>query len=543
MHLRPLASLTITLAACAAVPAESGGPESARVRAQALLDQDRPHIAHAFLMAETVEMEPGPERDRAEVLLVELGRQLDERTLLPHFLRTRIGGRLWTLPLTAEQRAWAHLAIGTELVRGGDHRAAAEHLEAVPETSAYYPAAQHRLGVSMMFPQNLDEAGARVHLERVIAAGEASNRPDVIREGHAGLARIDFNGRRYDASAERYRSILVGAPADDPVHLERAWALFHGRHLDEAWTEVEGLSLERSPEVVVLRATLRFQQCALTDAIDIAGTILDPGFARIPSEPSPRMKRLAARPERVRRELEGLVDAELIALGEQQLDQWTRLASILESDVARRDKVFFEDFVLQARIVRMESAWLLAGQERSGSPCPAVPRSADAETWLTRAAQEASRIAATSKVPTSRQHALAEVLRRAALVLPTHAEARDWITAALGAYDRALASPEAENPGEIRDARRRALMQLGDIHALNDRIAEAREAYASARKARPTPGEALYLRYALAFVEARDGDVASARHQMQAVLRDARANRHADLARAAQEALSAIKPN
>ncbi|MEQ8981274.1 MAG: hypothetical protein RL846_25245 [Deltaproteobacteria bacterium] len=116
-------------------------------RARDLMDDDRLHVAMRLLMSQVGRSKPGPARTRAEVLLVEVGRRIDDRLVLPVWLEANIGARLWKLPLSAEQRTWAHYALGSHDARKGDSEAAIAHLEEVPASSEHYPRAQFRMGL------------------------------------------------------------------------------------------------------------------------------------------------------------------------------------------------------------------------------------------------------------------------------------------------------------------------------------------------------------------------------------------------------------
>jgi tetratricopeptide (TPR) repeat protein len=505
-------------------------------RARDLMDDDRLHVAMRLLMSQVGRSKPGPARTRAEVLLVEVGRRIDDRLVLPVWLEANIGARLWKLPLSAEQRTWAHYALGSHDARKGDSEAAIAHLEEVPASSEHYPRAQFRMGL-IAAGHRRDAIAGRKHFENAGEVARRKGQADVASEAESALARLDYEAGDFEASVARYTTILSDAASDDPRHIERAWAHYRSGNDDAAWDAMQGLDPRRTPEVAVLRAAVRLRQCVLSEAVELAGAILDPAFEVAPPPTHVRLARLEARSARAKAELEGLEDASLITYGQQEAEQWRDFATIIRSEEARRQAIFVEDFQRRARVVRLEAAWRLAGED-AATPCVSAVDASNADTWRIVAALDAEVILESPRPPTRDPIAVAEILRIAALWNPAHERALPWLERALAVYD---APPDGHDATEVAASRRRVLLQVGDVHFLRGRAAEARKAYVEAARSGPSPGEDLYARYGSAWAAWAEGDVDAANKTMRAVLRDARAVAQAPLVEAAREALTLFR--
>ena len=371
---------------------------------------------------------------RATEGLLAVAQDIGDDTLVPEVINKGYSDAF--IRLKADQLNAINYMIGMISQRRGEFREAKEFLEAVLSGSPFYVKARYILAI--MAVKTAKEQGAEdyseaikyfTELEDLLAGSAADAEKKLFRLALLGKARTFYSQGDFAQSVDYYEQVARFSEDWYDAMFESGWAYFQNAQFGKALGMVHSI---QSPyfddryraESWVLKATTYFQMCHF----DRTGTALDSFFARYepmsealkpwlegehtdaemvelvvdghPEFPSEirlqlsnnrRFQKFLAQVREVDSELEraqstfaeGGFKAQLIGLLKDQREQRVALTGKLVREQLRREAVFLEDFLTQARIIKFETAdakrkMLEAGKDitkgpRAKGPRPVIP--------------------------------------------------------------------------------------------------------------------------------------------------------------------------
>jgi tetratricopeptide (TPR) repeat protein len=299
--------------------------------------------------------------------------------------------------------------IGMLSERRGEFAEAAQFLEAVQEASPFYVKAQYLLaimGVKTATEQGAEDYSTAIKhfqvLEKKLAGATGDEEKKLYRLALLGQARAFYSQGDYPKSTEYYERVPRFSDDWYDAMYESGWAYFQNAQFGKALGMVHSI---QSPyfderyraESFVLKATVYFQQChfdrgrrtlddffalyepmaealkpllegdqAPTEVVDmvVKGDPRLPSEIRLQVQNNRRFQKSLAQIRGTERELErartefpeGNFKGQLLGVLMDQVEQRTALTAQLVRDLIRRESIFLEDFLNQARIIKFETA-------------------------------------------------------------------------------------------------------------------------------------------------------------------------------------------
>ncbi|MEQ9498320.1 MAG: tetratricopeptide repeat protein [Deltaproteobacteria bacterium] len=366
--------------------------------------------------------------------LLNVADEIGDDTLIPEVINK--GYSQAFARLKAEQLNSINYMIGMISQRRGDYQEAKQFLEAVTSSSPYYIKARYLLAI--MAVKTATEQGAEDYgeaikhfseIEESLATATDDSKKKLYRLALLGKARAYFSQGSFQESVNYYEKVPRFSEDWYDAMFESGWAYYQNAQFGKALGMVHSI---QSPyfddryraESFVLKATTYFQMChfdRVRKALDDFFALYEPmseklkpwldgdqtdaemvelvvdGNDKFPSEirlqlsNNRRFQKFLSQVREVDAELgkaksqfpEGGFKAQLIGLLEDQREQRVALTGKLVRDQLRREAVFLDDFLNQARIIKFETAdaerkMLEAGKDitkgpRAKGPRPIVP--------------------------------------------------------------------------------------------------------------------------------------------------------------------------
>lgn len=366
--------------------------------------------------------------------LLSIAKEIDDDTLIPELINK--GYSQAFARLKAEELNAINYMIGMISQRRGDFGEAKQFLEAVQEASPYFLKARYLLAI--MAVKTATEQGAEDYGEAIkyfseiegrLASTKDEDEKKLYRLALLGKARAYYSQGDFKKSVEYYERVPRFSDDWYDSMFESGWAYFQNAQFGRALGMVHSI---QSPyfderyraESFVLKSTVYFQQChfdrsrksldAFFDLYEPMSDALKPwlegeqsdaemvdlvvqGDSRFPSEIRlqvqtnrrfikflEQVRRVDAELARARADFpEGSFKGQLVALLEDMREQRVALTGKLVRDQIRREAVFLDDFLNQARIIKFETAdaerkMLEQGKDitkgpRAKGPRPIVP--------------------------------------------------------------------------------------------------------------------------------------------------------------------------
>lgn len=373
--------------------------------------------------------------------LLNVAQEIDDDTLIPELINK--GYSQAFARLKAEELNAINYMIGMISQRKQDYGEAKQFLEAVTDASPYYLKARYILAI--MAVRTATEQGAEdyseaikyfTELEDKLADSTDDKDKKLYRLALLGQARAFYSQGDYAKSVKYYEKVPRFSDDWYDAMFESGWAYFQNAQFGKALGMVHSI---QSPyfddryraESFVLKATNYFQMCHFdrarialesffqlyepmseklkpwlegeqTDAemveLIVEGDEKFPEEIRLQISTNRRYQKFLNQVREVDRELEkakesfpeGSFKQQLLALLRDQREQRVALTGKLVRDQLRREAVFLDDFLNQARIIKFETAdaerkMLEAGKDitkgpRAKGPRPEVP-SARYQYW------------------------------------------------------------------------------------------------------------------------------------------------------------------
>ena len=362
--------------------------------------------------------------------LLDVARDIGDDTLIPEIINR--GYAQAFARLKPEELNAVNYMIGMIAQRRGNFQEAKQFLEAVREDSEFYTRARYLLAI--MAVKSATEQGASDYAEAIghfttiesrVAAASDDDERKLYRLALLGQARAYFSQGDFAKSVNYYEKVPRFSEDWYDAMFESGWAYFQNAQFGRALGMVHSI---QSPyfddryrsESFVLKATTYFQMChfdrartALTSFFEIYEPMseqLKPwlegdqtdaemvelvvnGSANFPSEirlqisSNRRFQKFLAQVQEVDREREraeadlpaGGFKNQMLALLEVQREQRVALTGKLVRDQLRREAVFLDDFLGQARIIQLETStaerkMLAAGKDITKGPRATGPR-------------------------------------------------------------------------------------------------------------------------------------------------------------------------
>jgi hypothetical protein len=136
-------------------------------------------------------------------------------------------------PRTAEKFA-AQWYLGKYLFERSELSSAYEILSAIPDTSAYYPAAQYYCGCFFVINSRFDEAVGCLQHTAVARPVSGAAWPDFSARGRMALAHALFSAAHYDSALGLYRQVNENAPEYLQALMGSGWAYYMSAKYPEA---------------------------------------------------------------------------------------------------------------------------------------------------------------------------------------------------------------------------------------------------------------------------------------------------------------------
>jgi tetratricopeptide (TPR) repeat protein len=373
---------------------------------------------------------------KATAGLLNIADQIGDDTLVPEVINK--GYSQAFSRLKAEELNAINYMIGMITQRRGDFGEAKQFLLAVGDKSPLYVKARYLLAIMAVRTtqkegsDDFSEAiGYFDEIEKLMGGKLAEEDKKLYRLALLGKARAFYSGGNYDKSVEFYERVPRFSDDWYDSMFESGWAYFQAAKFGRALGMVHSI---QSPyfddryraESFVLKSTVYFQMCHFDrarKALDWFFRIYEPmsealkpflegeqsdaemldlivkGDAKFPAEirlqisSNRRFQKFLEQVREVDREIEaaqakfpeGGFKGYLMDLLKDQREQRVALTGKLVRDQLRRESVFLEDFLNQARIIKFETAdaerkMLEAGKDitkgpRARGPRPEVPSS------------------------------------------------------------------------------------------------------------------------------------------------------------------------
>lgn len=339
--------------------------------------------------------------------LLNVGQQIGDDTLIPEVINK--GYSQAFARLKAEQLNSINYMIGMISQRRGDYQEAKQFLEAVTSSSPYYIKARYLLAI--MAVKTATEQGAEdyseankyfTEIEEALATATDDDDKKLYRLALLGKARAFYSQGSFEESVQYYEKVPRFSEDWYDAMYESGWAYFQNAQFGRALGMVHSI---HSPyfddryraESFVMKATVYFQMCH-TDRVRVAledffaifepmseavkpwlegdatdaemvdlivkGDAKFPNEIRLQIENNRRFKKFLEQVREVDAELakakssfpEGGFKGQLVGLLEDQREQRVALTGKLVRDQLRRESVFLDDFLNQARIIKFETA-------------------------------------------------------------------------------------------------------------------------------------------------------------------------------------------
>ncbi len=368
--------------------------------------------------------------------LLKIAEEIDDDTLIPELINK--GYSQAFARLKADELNAINYMIGMISQRKQDYGEAKQFLEAVTDSSPYYKKARYILAI--MAVRTATEQGAEDYSEAIkyfsdleTRLSSASDDKDkkLYRLALLGKARAYYSQGDFKRSVEYYEKVPRFSDDWYDAMFESGWAYFQNAQFGKSLGMVHSI---QSPyfddryraESFVLKATNYFQNCHFdrtrvalesffklyepmgdklkpfvdgdqTDAemvdLVVKGDPKFPTEIRLQVETNRRYQKFLAQVREVDREIarakekfpEGSFKAQLLDLLNDQREQRVALTGKLVRGQIKREAVFLENFLNQARIIKFETAdaerkMLEAGKDitkgpRAKGPRPEVPDS------------------------------------------------------------------------------------------------------------------------------------------------------------------------